>query len=85
MDTHLLQKICHAFAFRANETASLKKLKDVLPWSMVDNLTLREQDDVIEELESFRSRLKKGHHDGSIHNMAKLRQALDNLVRGRAV
>jgi hypothetical protein len=80
-----LQEICHSFAFGTNEATGLEEFKDVVAWPMVHNLALREQHDVVEELESLRSWLQEGHDDGGVHDMAELRQALDDLVCRRAV
>lgn len=85
MSAYLLQEICHSFAVRTNETTRFKKLKDVIPRPVVHDLAFGEEHYVVKKLKRFRSWLEKGHDDGSIHDMAELRQTLDYLKCGGAV
>jgi hypothetical protein len=80
-----LQEISYALSVWALETTLFKKLENVFSWTMVHNLALRQQNDIIEKLKGLGCWLQKRHENGGFHHMAKLSQALDNLESGGAV
>ncbi|KAK2971134.1 hypothetical protein RJ640_008558 [Escallonia rubra] len=61
---YLLQEVSRSLALWALEPTGLKELDHVLPWALVHDLTFRQEDDVVEEIERLRSRLEEGHQDG---------------------
>jgi hypothetical protein len=56
--TNLLQKVSNTLAIRALKPTRLKKLKHTITRSMIHNLPLREQNDVIKQVKSLGSRLQ---------------------------
>ena len=74
LSTHLLQEISDTLSFRAPKPAGLKKAHNVLTWSVIHNLTLGQQDDVIKKVKGFGSRLQERHDDRALHHMCDLAQ-----------
>ena len=80
----LLEKVGDPFPFRAPEAHEIEELEDSVSRALVDDLPLREQDDVVEEVESFGLGLEKRDEHRRVQRVDRLLQELDDLKgRGR--
>ncbi|BAS77572.1 Os02g0208400 [Oryza sativa Japonica Group] len=63
--THFLQEVCNTFPLRTFEAHCLKELEDVFSRSLVYDLALGEENNVIKEVIRLRCRLKQRDERGS--------------------
>lgn len=80
-----MQEISGAFPLRAAEAAPLEELEHVFPGTLVDDLPLGEQHDVVEEVEDLWRGLEQRHQHGSLAQVDNLLDAPDDLEGGGAV
>lgn len=81
----LLQKVCYTFALRAYKASTLKELRHPFPWTMVHQIALRYQHDIIKQIICLRGRLQQSNACGGLHKVGQVPQVLHNGVRGAAV
>lgn len=83
--SYLLQEIGDSLPVRAFEAHGLEEGEDVFAGSLVDDLAVGEEDDVVEEVVGLRRRLEEGDEGGALHDVDLLPEHLDDLEGGGAV
>jgi len=58
-ETNFLQEVSNTFPLGTFESHGLKELDDMLARTLIHNLSIRDKNDVVEEIISLRSRLKQ--------------------------
>ena len=77
--TDFLQEISNAFSIRAFEAHILEKGDHLLTRTLIDNDPFREENNIIEEIESFRSWLEKSNECCAFKYMNRLSKRIHNL------
>lgn len=83
--TYFLQEVCNTFPFGTPETHRFEELEDILARTLVNDLPLGQENDVVEQVVRLGSWLKQCNEGSSSEDMNGLAEGVDDLVGGGAV
>ena len=77
--SNFLQKVSNSFPLWTFETHILEEIENILTGTLIHNLSLGKEDNVVKKIVSLRCRLQKRDDHCDIHNMNHLLHELDDL------
>lgn len=82
LTAYFLKEVCNVLSLGAVKSHEGKEIKSCIPWTLVYYMTLTYEYNIIKQIISFRSRLKKRNHCGTVKCTSLMPKILDYLVCG---
>lgn len=85
MGTYFLQEIGDAFSVRASEPHGLEEVEDVFARALVNEVTIRQQNNIVEQVVGLGRWLEQRNDGGSFQNVDVLLKRIDDGIGCGAV